>query len=286
MSLVQFGTVVGMRKFRGYYEGTDALYEGMVLAYNSDTTTNYLGVNKATGAEGTTTADGYQNEGKFMFLEKPAAGNIKFIAGVVAGDGKSGKTGPFHVNLYELNGAVMPVRMNVSVTHGQALYVNAGSYLVTNVPGDLLIGYAMETVDRSGTAGLVLAKIDQPIPGVGNGVTAKTADFTLAAADNGKIFTNTGDTGAMVVTLPTASTVTGLKATFVIDAVQTIALSPAAGDKIVFGNGSDALADGEDLVMTPGDANDAGMNITIVSDGDNWQVVSAWATAVTLWVIP
>lgn len=286
MANVQFGTVVGMRKFRGYFQGTDDLYEGMVLCYNWDTTDNYLGVNKATGAEGTTTADGYQNEGKFMYHEKPAAANIRFVSGVVAKDGKSGTAGPYHTNLYELNGAVLPVRANVSVTAGDALYITAGSYLVSNVVGDLLIGYAMETVDRSGTAGLVLAKIDQPQMAIGGGPVAKTADFTLAANDHNKVFTNKGDTGALVVTLPVASTVPGLKATFVIEAVQTIALSPDGSDRLIFGNDADACADGEDLTLTPADANDEGMNITIMSNGVDWQVISAWAPLAAKFVIP
>jgi len=156
MANVQHGTIVGLRKFRALYEGSDELYAGSVLCFNYDTTDNYLGVNKATGLEGTTTADGYQNEGKFMRLEKPATDNLKFIAGLTAKDGRSGTEGPMHVDLYDLNDSgVVAVRSASDVTAGDAMFASAGAYTVDTV-GEVFLGYAMETVDRASTNGLVL----------------------------------------------------------------------------------------------------------------------------------
>lgn len=291
MANVQFGTVVGLRRFRGLYEGSDTLRAGMALCYNYDTTTNYLGANKAhtsttlsaEAIEGATTADGNQNEGKFMRLEKPAAANVKFLAGLVAGP-MGPKTGPSHVDMYDLNDSGACVVWSVSnVTAGDPLFVTAGLYSVDTV-GDVFVGYAMETVNRSSTNGLVLMYANRSASAAAP--TVNTADFTVDGGDHGKTFTNLGDTGAQVATLPAASTVPGLEVTFVVEAIQTIAITPATGDKIIFGNGSDVLADSQALTLTPGDANDYGMNITIVSNGDNWSVKSAWATGVALFVIP
>jgi hypothetical protein len=60
-----FGTnAQAYKKKRVKYEGTSTIRMGMPLCYNWDTTTNILGWDKGNSAEGTTTADGYQNEGR------------------------------------------------------------------------------------------------------------------------------------------------------------------------------------------------------------------------------
>lgn len=160
MSNVQFGTNVGLRKKRVYYEGSDTIYEGMALCYNQDTTDNILGWDKGNDEEDSTTAEGYQNEGKFLRVEKPATANLKFFAGFVCAGGWNGKTGPRWLDIYAPNGAVVPVRGTDSHTIGEKLYIVNGDYEVTNAPADasVPIGYAMETVDRSTTEGLLLAK--------------------------------------------------------------------------------------------------------------------------------
>ena len=43
------------------------------------------------------------------------------------------------------------------------------------------------------------------LKGIDRVVEAKTADFTVAATDSGKIFTNRGDVNAMAITLPDPS---------------------------------------------------------------------------------
>ena len=270
---------------RVYFEGADTIFEGMALCYNQDTTTNVNG--QAVPTTAGVTAEGYQNEGKFYYTEKAAAANIPFFAGVVARGSWCGTVGPRFVDIYIPNGAAVPVRASASVTIGDSLYLTAASYTFTNAGGDAYVGKSMETVDRSGTNGLVLAKLMPTASTQNVDVTvAKTADYSVTVADSGKVFTNYGDNGAIVFSLP-AAPVAGLKYTFVVAAVYALGIDPGANDKILFGNGADALADGEVLTLTPADANDLGATITVVSiaSGD-WVVTNAWATSAAAFVIP
>lgn len=174
MASASFGTEVLRVVKRVYYEDSSVLYAGMPLCYNFNTTSNILGVDPysllTTGEDthvtaSTTTTEGYQNEGKFLRVENPSDDNSMFFAGVfVEGSQEAGKTsGPCWLSIYVANGAMVPVRSMASSTVGmtvlclasgsQALraYTDGGSYLPVAV--------AMETVDRSGTNGLCLAKL-------------------------------------------------------------------------------------------------------------------------------
>jgi hypothetical protein len=172
MSNVQFGTnTPSLRKMRLYYEGTSTIYEGMPVCYNYDTTSNILGWdNDASQAIGTTTDEGYQNEGKFMRVENPATANLSWFAGVVAQGGYCGKVGPKWLDVYEPNGAIMPIRTNASCTVGATVLGigNGLQYFAINTgDGDPLpVALAEETVDRSGTNGIVLAKVNAVSAGV------------------------------------------------------------------------------------------------------------------------
>lgn len=95
-------------------------------------------------------------------------------------------------------------------------------------------------------------------------VVAKTSNYTVTAADFGKIITNTGASGALTHTLPAASTVTGKIIRFATLAAQIVNLSPAAADG-VFLNGSGV--DDKDLVM-PGTI---GTAVTLYSNGVNYE---------------
>lgn len=136
-----------------YYEGTSTIYEGMPVCFNWDTTTNKSGYNSSV------TAEGSQNEGKYWFVENPATANLQWLAGFVVNGGYCGKVGPAVVEIYVPNGAIIPVRTDQNCTAGRTVMglVNAGQAL-----GDMgrPIAIAMETVDRSGTDGVVLAKVD------------------------------------------------------------------------------------------------------------------------------
>lgn len=149
---------------RVYYEGADTLKPGYALCYNQDTTTNWWGYGEATlGAaktEQSTTAEGEQNEGKWMRVEKPATANFRFFAGVVS-QGQAAVTGPCFVDIDVPNGAIVAVWTDKSVTIGDGMYLENGQYTPINT-GTTRIGTFMETVDRSSTAGLSLARIELP----------------------------------------------------------------------------------------------------------------------------
>jgi hypothetical protein len=106
---------------------------------------------------------------------------------------------------------------------------------------------------------------------------------------NGTTFTNTGAAGAIEFDLPTVASAKGCEFTFTVTdgtSGNNMALDPNSTEIIKFGNGSDVCGAGELLTLTPGDVNDDGLSITIVSNGTNWVAKSAWATEVSLFVIP
>jgi hypothetical protein len=163
--LSNFGTNnQSLRKKRVWFEGTDTLREGMAFCYNHDTTNNHLKYDKGNAQRGTTTAEGYQNEGKYWFVEAASTANMKFFAGVLAGKSHAGKTGPRHIDIYEPNGAIAVVWTDKSVTIGDIAYLEPTELTVINdaTAGGLAVGVFMETVDRSSTAGLALCKIVHP----------------------------------------------------------------------------------------------------------------------------
>lgn len=183
LSVAQFGTEIVALKKRVLYESTSVIYEGMPVCYNYDTTDNVLGYSDSTGGQPEcqttpgTTAEGYQNEGKFLRVEDPATANLNWLAGFVAPGSWVGKTGDGKtwLEIYVPNGSIIPVRTNLSTTVGVTVMGvgNALSYLTTvTTDGDpAACAVAEETVDRSGTTGLVLAKV-WPTGQVFNGFNA------------------------------------------------------------------------------------------------------------------
>jgi len=274
--------VQGIKLKRVLYEGTAVIYEGMALCYNQD---SVLNMNDVSAIEGT------QNPGKWTRVEVAKAANMPFFAGVVSGSAYAGKTGPRWLDIAVPNGAIVACRGTESFTIGDDVYIAAADYEVTNVPqAGGKIGVAMETIDRSGTEGLVLVKL------IGTGasgdiVTTATktqADSAVAltVADAGSVYDNTGATGSVEFDLPTAASCKGLSFTFTTVVAETIVIDPNGTELILFGNGSGVLGAGEALTLTPGDTNDNGTTITIVSNGTSWVVTSAFATSAALFVIP
>lgn len=66
-------------------------------------------------------------------------------------------------------------------------------------------------------------------------VEANTGDATLTVANFGKIQTNTAAAGAVVLTLPAASTVAGCGLKVQLTAAQDVTLTPPSGGKIYLG---------------------------------------------------
>ena len=163
---VTWGLDPKAKAIRVYYEGESTIYEGMPLCYNWDTTDNWMGVSAADyTAETGTTNEGYQNEGKFIRVEDPAVDNFHAFAGVVAGSGKAGKTGPCALDIYIPNGAIVPVRVGVNTLVGRTIVgLQTGlSYLVAPIAVEDFkpLGVAMETdATLAGTPSIVLTKLE------------------------------------------------------------------------------------------------------------------------------
>lgn len=73
-----------------------------------------------------------------------------------------------------------------------------------------------------------LTQLQTPL--AGNRLIAKTADFTIVNADNGRHFTNIGASGTIIPTLPTAAR--GLEFLFSASAAQTMTITASGSDKI------------------------------------------------------
>lgn len=154
-----------------YYEGSQTVREGMPLCYNNDTTTNWTSVdrNSTAGTYDTDTPEGSQNEGKFIRVEDPAATNLMWFAGVVAeGSPGIGAAGPSVVDVFVPNGAIVPVRSSLSSTVGRTVFaIRPAVYTLTqptyggSTTACVPVGIAEETVDRSSTNGLCLARLDR-----------------------------------------------------------------------------------------------------------------------------
>ena len=179
-SVVSFGTNVAAQRKRVYFTGSDVIREGMPLAYDYDATTNVLGYSKSSAANGTSTTEGYQNEGKFLRVEALSSDNQVAFAGVIAKGGEVGKAGPRWCDIFIPNGAIVPVRTDKSITIRDPLYLESGELTLVNaIQLGMLskVATAMETVDRSSTAGIVLAKLHAPED---NGIVPGTLGIGLS----------------------------------------------------------------------------------------------------------
>lgn len=154
---------------RLYYEGDSTIYEGMPLCYNYDTTTNWFGGTVTDGAvtATNTTAEGAQNEGKYIRVEDVGNDGIMSLAGVVKRGGWCGKTGPRVVDVYVPNGAIVPVRSGIATTRMCTVFgIQSGSdAFETAIYGtrSANCAIAMETVDRATDEGLCLAQLFSPL---------------------------------------------------------------------------------------------------------------------------
>ena len=149
MNPIQYKTNKVSKK-RVYYEGSDTLLEGYLLCYNYDTTTDM---------DGDTVADGSQNSGRFLKVEKPTTANAPFFAGIVAKE-SGNVTGPCWITIIEPSVMTdIPVYSDVNCTNATTyLYIANGSYYARST-GVVALGLANETIDRSGTNGLVFCRI-------------------------------------------------------------------------------------------------------------------------------
>jgi hypothetical protein len=155
-------------RIRVYFEnsGSATIYEGMPLCYNYDTDTNWFGGSMTNGAVSatTTTADGSQNEGRYIRVELPANNNLMSFAGVVAAGGWCGKADARVLDIYVPNGAIVPVRCDVDTTEGVTiLAITVGEddlgQPVSGTSRPVAIAVETET-GLSTTPDITLAKLD------------------------------------------------------------------------------------------------------------------------------
>lgn len=153
-----------------FNETSTTIYEGMPVCYAFDTTTNWFGGSVSNGevTATTTTAEGSQNEGKYIYVELPDADNIQSFAGVVAKGSWCGTTTSSGagkpIDIYVPNGAIVPVRADLACTVGRTILSVESASVDLTVPLAAStarpVAIAAETVDRSTTSGLVLATLD------------------------------------------------------------------------------------------------------------------------------
>jgi len=159
-----------------YIETSSTIYEGMPVCYNHDTTTDWSGGSHSDGAVTTSTSltagTPETCAAKWIEVELPSTTNQQWFAGVVAKGGWCGKTTASDstgvmIDIYVPNGAVVPVRADISCTTFRSiLCLEDSSQALTRLYSSSYttrpVAVAMETVNRT-TAGLILAKLDPNI---------------------------------------------------------------------------------------------------------------------------
>jgi len=136
------------------------------------------------------------------------------------------------------------------------------------VDGTEVINSSKQLTVSTFTSGVLTTSAGTTYPLVAPNATvvAKAATANLAAADFGKNITNTGASGAIVLTLPAAATVSGKSMRVQLTVAQNVSLSPAATEKVFLGG--DGVAN-KDLVI----AGVIGNYADIYCDGTNYLVV-------------
>lgn len=102
--------------------------------------------------------------------------NFVFCAGFVAKGGWCGRTGPRVLDIYVLNGAIVPVRTYVDCNDKDVLYLVSGAnYVNKTALSGALVAVAAEDYNRATDAGLILAKAVSPANIAGASLTTYAA---------------------------------------------------------------------------------------------------------------
>jgi len=151
-----------------FYEGTDTLYEGYNLCYNSDYGSS----------------DAAVNIGRAARLEKPSSTNVHAYAGVVAPE-SDGVVGPNKITIIEPTGSQCSIHTDANCTiDATELFLKPDSYAAGDT-GSARIGLAAQTLDRSSTAGIVQARLAAPsAPRATDQECNSSTTFTGAIWDN------------------------------------------------------------------------------------------------------
>lgn len=100
-------------------------------------------------------------------------------------------------------------------------------------------------------------------------VEVKTADYTVTTKDFGKTFTNRGDAGAIVFTLPApAAQFNGCWVRFYCIVDENMSVTTAAGEQIVGHNNATA-----DTITLGTTTEQIGTSMTMLCDGTSWLTI-------------
>jgi len=151
---------------------------------------------------------------------------------------------------------------------------NTGIYRIgSDNLGIVVSGFAALNVAATGTTfGAALMGGGNTTSGLRDFVLARTSDLTLSgSSDSTKFYTNTGASGEVILTLPSAST-TGYRFSFAVDAAQYLRVKAA---------GTDTIRDAATVSAAAGyiRANVAGnvLEVTCIASG-KWYVTSKIGT--------
>jgi len=140
---------------------------------------------------------------------------------------------------------------------------------VIGSPNDAL-NHAFYARTKKGTINPIYPQVDRRLATV----SAKTADYTvLAASDLDKIFSNTGASGTVVLTLPKASDAKGHCLTINLLAAQIVRALPVTGEAVNL-NGSAVVTKYLNIAAVIGNY------VDLYSDGVQW-IVTGYSGVVT-----
>lgn len=153
---------------------------------------------------------------------------------------------------------------SAAVTAGDALYGAAGGKVSGTVVGRK-IGTALQAA--SGDGSIIEVALANNL-GTGHALTieAKTGNYTVTAADSGKVFTNTGAGGTITFTLPVA--VVGLHYIFSVGAAQALRIDPNGTETIALPSTGVPAAAGKYIVASA----EAGTVTVVCTKAGGWAV--------------
>lgn len=180
MNPIHGGAAPSMRR-SVFYTGTDTLYEGYALCYDF----NAADVNQENETQTTPdVGEEYKNNARRILVEKPTEKNKIHFAGVVD-EASNGVTGPAWVTI-NVPGSVCNVYAYSNADHERSADGNASGQIFNVVVGQYYMmdgGYpgrgaamVLQDVDRSSTAGLVMAELMDGAPSGGYCTVAVHSD--------------------------------------------------------------------------------------------------------------
>lgn len=174
------------------------------------------------------------------------------------------KTSTGAVNLFDASDLILMEQGTTVPTDATSGYAKGAMFIDTDVATG--IDGVYRNIGTSSSSLFVSASVPAIALATGT-VSAQASTATLDNTIAGKVVTNTGASGAITLTLPAASTLTGKYFSVTVLVAQIVNLSPAATDAVYL-NGSGV--DNKDLIL----AGTIGTSATLYSNGSDYIVVS------------